>query len=137
MKTLVRSAILAVWDIDKMRLRLAVLISGRGSNMEAILRASDDPSYPAEVVLVISDKEDAKGLVTARDRGIEAICVDRSGHGSKKEHEQAIGSVLDATRVDLSILAGYMRLLSAEFVQKFDRKILNIHPSLLPKHKET
>ena len=117
------------------RKQLAVFISGRGSNMTAILAATQSPDFPAEIALVISDNADAGGLETAHEHGIKAIAVERSDFNSKQEHETAIIQAIEAQQIDLLCLAGYMRLLSADFVKRFEGKLINIHPSLLPKFK--
>ncbi|HEX5889023.1 MAG TPA: phosphoribosylglycinamide formyltransferase [Pyrinomonadaceae bacterium] len=112
--------------------KIAVLISGRGSNMLALhdaVRAGQIPS--AEIVVVISDKADARGLALAAERGIEAIAVERKGR-KREAHEEEIIGTLSERRVDLICLAGYMRLLSPCFIDAFRGRILNIHPSLLP-----
>jgi phosphoribosylglycinamide formyltransferase-1 len=112
--------------------KIAILISGRGSNMMALIDAVRDGIIPdAEIVLVISDKADARGLDLAKQRGIEAIAIERRGR-SREEHENEIIAALRERRVDLVCLAGYMRLLSPCFVEAFRGRILNIHPSLLP-----
>lgn len=117
------------------RKKTAVLISGRGSNMEALIRAAKDPEYPAEIVLVISDKPDAKGLDTARNAGIAARAITRGAYGSKTAHEEAIHDALAEFGVEIVCLAGFMRLLSGEFLEPWKGRIINIHPSLLPRHK--
>ena len=112
--------------------RLAVLISGRGSNMLALhdaVRAGKIPN--AEIVVVISDKENAAGLALAAARGIETVAIERKGR-SREEHEEEIIAALRERRIDLICLAGYMRLLSPCFIDAFRKRILNIHPSLLP-----
>ena len=117
------------------RKKLAVLISGRGSNMEAILKASQDETYPAEIVLVLSDHSDAKGLETARQAGIQTESFERKAYESRATHEADIISAIDASKADLICLAGYMRILSAEFTNTYEGLLINIHPSLLPKFK--
>ncbi len=117
------------------RKRLAVFISGRGSNMEAIWRATQDDSYPAEIAIVISDNEDAAGLETAVDADIAAFAFERKDYASKADHEAAIIETIDENNIDLICLAGYMRLLSGDFTQRYANTLINIHPSLLPKHK--
>jgi phosphoribosylglycinamide formyltransferase 1 len=117
-----------------MRRRLAILLSGRGSNFEAIADAVADGRIPnAELVAVISDQPEARGLGRARERGIPSHALERERFSSRREHEGAIERVLDDCRPDLICLAGYMRLLSPEFVARYRGRILNIHPSLLPK----
>jgi len=114
--------------------RLAIFLSGRGSNFEAIADAVADGRIPgAEIVGVISDVSDAPGLERARERGLSALAVARERFPSRKEHEAAIAEILDAAQPDLICLAGYMRLLSPDFVSRYRGRILNIHPSLLPK----
>ncbi|WP_370322672.1 phosphoribosylglycinamide formyltransferase [Oricola sp.] len=117
------------------RKRVAVLISGRGSNMEALIRATKAPDYPAEIVLVLSDNPESKGLETARSEGIPARAVARSSHASKRSHEKAIQQALEEFDVKIVCLAGFMRLLSGEFLEPWEGRIINIHPSLLPRHK--
>jgi phosphoribosylglycinamide formyltransferase-1 len=114
--------------------RLAVLLSGRGSNFEAIADAVAAERIPdAEIVAVISDVPGAAGLGRARERGLPAHAVDRRRFAGRSEHEAEILRILEAARPDVICLAGYMRVLSPEFVAKFPRRILNIHPALLPK----
>lgn len=112
--------------------RLAVLISGRGSNLLALHDAVCAGKIPnAEIVVVISDKAGAAGLKLAHERGIETLAIERKGR-KRDEHEQEIVAALQERRIDLVCLAGYMRLLSPCFIDAFRRRILNIHPSLLP-----
>ncbi|MEI8278047.1 MAG: phosphoribosylglycinamide formyltransferase [Hyphomicrobiales bacterium] len=118
------------------RKRVAVLISGRGSNMAALIEAAKDKSYPAEIVLVLSNKADAGGLVTARDNGIATEIVDHTQFGKDRvAFDAAMQSKLEAHRVDLVCLAGFMRLLSPGFVDLWQNRMLNIHPALLPAFK--
>ena len=115
------------------RRRLAILLSGRGSNFEAICDAIADGRIPnATIVAVISDVADAPGLNRAVERGLPAFPIPR-GEATRSEHEKKIQAILDSARPDLICLAGYMRLLSARFVSHWRGRILNIHPSLLPK----
>ena len=114
-------------------IRAAVLISGRGSNMEALVRAAAAPGYPAEVALVLSNRADAAGLGVAAAAGIEAVCLDHRAHGRDREaHERAIHAVLMARGIGLVCLAGYMRLLTPFLVGAWAGRMVNIHPSLLP-----
>lgn len=116
-----------------MKRRFAVLISGRGSNMEALLRAAADPAYPAEPALVVANRPDAPGLAHAAAAGIATACVDHRPFGrDRPAHEAAIQAEIDAAGADLVCLAGYMRLLTPWFVSRWQRRMLNIHPSLLP-----
>ena len=103
--------------------------------MEAILQATRSPDYPAEISLVISDKEAALGLETALAEDIDAFAFERTDFESKAAHEAAIIEVIDNAEIDLICLAGYMRLLSAGFTNRYSGKLINIHPSLLPKYK--
>ncbi|MEQ8479927.1 MAG: phosphoribosylglycinamide formyltransferase [Hoeflea sp.] len=111
---------------------VAILISGRGSNMGALIAASLDDTYPARIVSVISDKADAAGLEHARGFGIAARAVARSEFDSKETHEAAVREAIEASGAKFIALAGYMRLLSAEFVRAYEGRMINIHPSLLP-----
>ena len=117
-----------------MKRRLAVLLSGRGSNFEAIADAVEDGRIPnAEIVAVVSDAPEALGLARARERGLPVHAVDRQVYPTRRAHEEAVERILDAAQPDLVCLAGYMRLLSPEFVGRFRGRLLNIHPALLPK----
>lgn len=121
------------------RKRLAVLISGRGSNLQALIDAARADDYPAEIVLVVSNRADARGLGLARRAGIETEVIDHRAFGKgaagREGFEAALSAAIDARRIDYLCLAGFMRLLSAAFVGRFDGRILNIHPSLLPAFK--
>ena len=117
-------------DSSHSRRRTAILISGRGSNMAALIAAATDPAYPAEIALVLSSRPDAAGLDKARAAGIEAACADY-GDGAVAA-EAAIEMRLAEHDIDLICLAGFMRLLSPEFVQRWHDRMINIHPSLLP-----
>jgi phosphoribosylglycinamide formyltransferase-1 len=110
---------------------LGILISGRGSNMEAILDAIADGRVAARVGLVISNVESARGLERARARGVEAIALDHHGR-TREEHDRRMRDELDRRGVEVVCLAGYMRLLSSFFIESYPNRILNIHPSLLP-----
>ena len=121
-------------------LRLAVLISGRGGNMLAIAGQCRSGQIPAEVALVVSDVPGVAGLTGAAQLGIPAACVDasafrRDGRFDKPAFEAALVAVLDAHAPDLVVLAGFMRVLSADFVARYAGRLLNIHPSLLPQYK--
>lgn len=112
--------------------RIGVLISGSGSNMEQLAKACMAADYPAEIMLVISDKRDAKGLDRAKNMGIQSMAIARSDYASKAEHEAAILMALDQAKLDFVCLAGFMRILSGQFIEQWARKLINIHPSLLP-----
>jgi phosphoribosylglycinamide formyltransferase 1 len=112
--------------------RIAILISGRGSNMVALADAVEDKRVPnAEITVVISDQKDAAGLQKANERGIETVVIERRGR-TREEHDREVIAALKERAVDLICLAGYMRILSREFVRTYRGRILNIHPSLLP-----
>ena len=116
-----------------MKRRTAILISGRGSNMAALIAAARDPAYPAEVVLVVSNRPDAPGLALARDAGVAAIAIDhRPFKGDRAAHEAAIQTALRDAGVEIVCLAGYLRLLTPLLVDAWQGRMLNIHPSLLP-----
>lgn len=117
-----------------MKHKVGVLISGRGSNMAALVDASRAAECPYEVVLVASDKPAAPGLAWAEERGIATFALSPKGM-TKAEHEAAIDAALRDAGVETVALAGYMRVLSAEMVARWPGRILNIHPSLLPKYK--
>nr|WP_316653482.1 phosphoribosylglycinamide formyltransferase [uncultured Gellertiella sp.] len=114
------------------RRRVVVFISGSGSNMLALARAAADPAYTAEIIAVISDKSGAGGLAKAAALGIPTFVFERSDHADKRAHEAAILARLAVLQPDLLCLAGYMRLLSGNFIRHYEGRILNIHPSLLP-----
>jgi formyltetrahydrofolate-dependent phosphoribosylglycinamide formyltransferase len=117
------------------RKRVAVLISGRGSNMAALIEAAKDTSYPAEIVGVISDKPDASGLAVAAANGIATKVVARRDHSDKHTHDAAIDAALAGFKAEIVALAGYMRLLGTQFVQRWQGRMINIHPALLPSFK--
>lgn len=118
------------------RKRVAVLISGRGSNMAALIDAAKDKKHPAEIVLVLSNRPDAGGLATARDAGIATQVVDHKQFGKDREaFDRAMQEVLLARRIELICLAGFMRLLTPGFVARWQERMLNIHPALLPAFK--
>lgn len=113
-------------------MKIGILISGRGSNMTAIVEAVQSGRIPdSEVVVVVSDKTSAEGLEKAKARAVETVVIERNGR-KRAEHDAEIIAELRKRNVELVCLAGYMRLLSKEFVQAFPNKIVNIHPSLLP-----
>jgi phosphoribosylglycinamide formyltransferase 1 len=112
--------------------RVAVLLSGRGSNFLALEAAMRGGEIPAEIVLVVSNREDARGLAKARDLGLSTACIPHRGEPSRRAHDAKVVDALRRAGAEWICLAGYMRLLSAEFVRAFPRRILNIHPSLLP-----
>ena len=114
------------------RARIAILISGRGSNMVALAEAARDGRIPnAEIAIVISDQTKAGGLVKAKELGLETLIVERRGR-PRVEHDREVIAALQARHINLVCLAGYMRVLSREFIDAYRGRILNIHPSLLP-----
>ncbi|HXH70730.1 MAG TPA: phosphoribosylglycinamide formyltransferase [Pyrinomonadaceae bacterium] len=116
-------------------MKIGILISGRGSNMTAIVEAVQSGLIPdSDVVVVISDKTSAEGLIKAKKRGIETLVITKKER-TREEHDAEIVSQLKKRNVELICLAGYMRLLSPEFIRTFPNKIINIHPSLLPSFK--
>jgi phosphoribosylglycinamide formyltransferase-1 len=116
-------------------MKIGILISGRGSNMIAIVEAVQSGLIPdSEVAVVISDKTSAEGLIKAKERGIETFIISRNGR-TREEHDAEIITELKTRNVELVCLAGYMRLLSKDFVRAFPNRITNIHPSLLPSFK--
>lgn len=117
------------------RKRLGILISGRGSNMEALLKAAQDPACPYEPVLVLSNKPDAAGLEKARSFGVAAKAIDHKPFGKDRESfERAMNAELKAANIQLIALAGFMRVLTPWFVNEWTGRLINIHPSLLPKY---
>ncbi|MFN6978887.1 MAG: phosphoribosylglycinamide formyltransferase [Gemmobacter sp.] len=118
------------------RLNLAILISGRGSNMEALLQAAENPDFPAKPVLVLSNRPDAKGLETAAAAGIPARAIDHTLYGKDREaFERALDAALTEAGTEIIALAGFMRVLTPWFVTRWAGRMINIHPSLLPKYK--
>lgn len=114
--------------------KIAVLISGQGNNLQAIIDACQTQQIPAEIVCVISNKANAFGLIRAQSAGIFSRVFLRNNFESNLAMDQSIADELDKFDVDLIVLAGYMKILTPEFIQRFEGKIINIHPSLLPKY---
>lgn len=115
--------------------RVGILISGRGSNMAALIEAARAPGYPAEIVLVVSNEPDAAGLGFAATRGIATRVINHRDFASRQAFDAALDTALGAAGVEIVCLAGFMRLLAAPFVEKWRGRMLNIHPSLLPAFK--
>ncbi len=115
--------------------KIAILISGRGSNMAALIEACKDDAYPADVALVISNRPDALGLEIARAADIPTRVIEHGDFDSREEFDAAMTAALAAAEVRLICLAGFMRLLSAEFCQRWRDSLINVHPSLLPAFK--
>jgi len=112
--------------------RIAVLLSGRGSNFRALYKATKEGKIPAEIVLVITDKKNAPGAASAREYGIETLYFRRKDYPDRVLFDMAIADAIEKRKIDLICLAGYMRILSPEFIKRFRGRIMNIHPALLP-----
>ena len=117
------------------RKRVAILISGRGSNMKALIEAAQDPSYPAEIAIVLSNRPSAAGLTYAEGAGIATCVIDHKVHESRDSFDAAIDAKLHSMRIDLVALAGFMRIMTTDFVEAWRDRMINIHPSLLPLYK--
>lgn len=117
------------------RIEVAVLISGRGSNMASLIEAAAATDYPARIRVVISDRPDAGGLSAARASGVETLAIDARAAGGRAAFEAALDAALRARGIELICMAGFMRILSADFVGRWRGRALNIHPSLLPAYK--
>ncbi len=117
------------------RKRVGVLISGRGSNMAALIAAARDPAYPAEIVVVGSNKPDAAGLLTAASSGIPTFALSHRDFPDRETFDRAVTANLEAAGVEILALAGFMRILSPWFCLHWAGRLINIHPSLLPKFK--
>jgi phosphoribosylglycinamide formyltransferase-1 len=114
--------------------RIVVLISGQGRNLQALLQACADGRVDGRIVGVISNRADAVGLVRAREAGVATLVIPRTGFDSREAFDQALSAAIDAWAPQLVLLAGFMRVLTAGFVQRYRGRLLNIHPSLLPRH---
>lgn len=117
------------------KLRLAVFISGRGSNMAALIEACQQHDFPAEIALVLSNRPEAEGLQKAQAAGLETAIIDHKEFADKAAFEAALLAALSGRNIDLICLAGFMRLLSGEFLRHYPERVINIHPSLLPDYK--
>lgn len=116
-------------------IRLVILISGNGSNLQAIIDSINKNNLPAQIVAVISNKADAYGLQRAAKAGLTQRVLSNTDFSDRKEYDRALKKLIDEYQPDLVVLAGFMRILSDEFVEHYSHKIMNIHPSLLPKYK--
>ena len=114
------------------RPHIAVLISGRGTNLQALIDAQAEGRLSGKLVVVISNNPDAHGLIRAKNAGIETVVIPHQDYSSREEHDRAIIKVLKQNEIDLVVLAGYMRLLTPMFVKSYRNRIINIHPALLP-----
>ncbi|WP_371397814.1 phosphoribosylglycinamide formyltransferase [Fretibacter rubidus] len=117
------------------RVKTAVLISGRGSNMVALVTAAQDPNYPADIALVISNRPKAKGLGRAQELGVTAISIDHKAYATREAFEAELDKALSDAKIELICCAGFMRVLTPWFINRWEGRIINIHPSLLPKYK--
>jgi phosphoribosylglycinamide formyltransferase-1 len=118
-----------------MKKKIAILISGRGSNMQALVNACKNSNFPAEVILVLSNNINALGLEFAKKEGINTITLNHKDFISRQDFDQKMSEELEKLGVEIICLAGFMRLLSSWFVKKWEGRIINIHPSLLPNFK--
>lgn len=112
--------------------KIGILVSGRGTNLQAIIDAIENGELKANIAVVLSNKKEAPALARAQKKDIEAVSLDPKQFAGKKEFDRALAQELEDRKIDLVCLAGYMRILGPEFIQKFEGKIINIHPSLLP-----
>jgi phosphoribosylglycinamide formyltransferase 1 len=112
--------------------RIVILISGRGSNMQAIVNSCAEQDWPAQVVAVLANRDDAAGMAFAAERGIATAVVDHKAFASREAFDAALAEKIDSFKPDLLVLSGFMRILGAAFVQRYAGRFLNIHPSLLP-----
>jgi len=117
------------------RRRVGVLISGRGSNMSSLIAAAENPGFPAEIAVVVANRPDAAGLAAARAAGVPAFAVDHKSFANKADFEAAMTEVLEDHEVELVALAGFMRLLSGVFIDRWRDRLINVHPSLLPAYR--
>jgi phosphoribosylglycinamide formyltransferase-1 len=117
--------------------RIAVLISGRGSNMASLIEAAREPDFPGEIALVLSNRPDAGGLERARQAGIEALAVDHRAYPTREGFEEALDAALRERDIRFICLAGFMRVLTDGFVERWEGRMINIHPSLLPLFRGT
>ncbi|MBM3550690.1 MAG: phosphoribosylglycinamide formyltransferase [Alphaproteobacteria bacterium] len=117
------------------RLRTAILISGRGSNMDALIAAAKDASFPADIALVLSNRPDAPGLAKAKTAGVATAAVDHKIYAGREEFERSLQLLLETYRIEFICLAGFMRLFTPWFINQWRGRMLNIHPSLLPAYR--
>ena len=117
------------------KIKTAILISGRGSNMQALIEAAKNPNYPAQIALIISNKDTAAGLDFASQNGIKTAVINHKNFASRQDFDQEMAKLIDENDCQIVCLAGFMRILSEWFVDKFQGRMINIHPSLLPAFK--
>jgi phosphoribosylglycinamide formyltransferase 1 len=130
---MMKSFIMGHYNMRK--IMVAVLISGNGSNLQALIDACASPDYPAEIALVISNKDNAYGLVRAKNAGIATCVISHSDYSVRADFDAAMHQKLLDTNIEIVCLAGFMRLLTPTFVEEWQGRMLNIHPSLLPAYK--
>lgn len=116
-------------------LRIVVLVSGNGSNLQAILDAANQPDFAAEVVAVVSNRPDAYALQRAKNAGVKSVVVDHTGFSDRDSYDAELINIIDSFEPSIVLLAGFMRILTSRFVRHYSCRLLNIHPSLLPKYK--
>lgn len=121
--------------VNNQKIKTAILISGRGSNMRALIAAAKNENYPAEIVLVISNKETAPGLDFAYQNGIKTVVINHKNFSDREDFDREMARIIDENNCQIICLAGFMRLLSAWFTKKYQGRLINIHPSLLPNFK--
>ena len=117
------------------RLRTAILISGRGSNMDALIAAARAPDYPAEIALILSNRPDAPGLARAKTMGIATAAIDHKIYAGREEFERSMQMMLETHRIEFLCFAGFMRMLTPWFVSRWSGRMLNVHPALLPAYR--
>jgi len=117
------------------RKRTAIFISGRGSNMRALIEAASNPRYPAEIALVLSNRPEAEGLAIAKGLGINTAAVDHKIHAGRENFEASVQVLLEIHRIELICLAGFLRLLTPSFVRAWEGRVINVHPALLPAYR--
>ena len=115
--------------------RVGILISGRGSNMRAIVEAARDPNYPCEVVCVVSNRPDAAGLEYARSQNIAVLAIDHKNYQTREEFDSAVNDYLQSQNLDIIVCAGFMRIMTPVLIKPWEGRMINIHPSLLPLYR--
>lgn len=121
--------------MSETRKRTAILISGRGSNMEALIAAARAPDYPAEIALVLSNRPEAAGLAAAKAAGVAVAAVDHKIHAGREDFERSMQAMLAIHRIELICMAGFMRLVTPWFISQWAGRMINIHPALLPAYR--
>jgi phosphoribosylglycinamide formyltransferase 1 len=127
-----------LWNTGRkrnMKASVAILISGRGSNMRALIEACSNPDFPAKIALVVSNKKSAHGIDIANSLGIQTVCLEHHNFADRNAFEQALNVILNDHKIQIVCLAGFMRLLGEHFVESWKGRMINIHPSLLPAYR--